>query len=241
MAEIQRGITASEVGVRIDIRDLMLDRRLPGLAETSDENGWTGLLEDHGPSLVCLGSSRTSPATEIMLCRMFGCPQYVNAPRGQKRRLPFHFAWCLDLPFVFPSHFHLPSAEVAERDPDAADLIDLGNASALVTEENVFVDTVHQAHRGDTYGVCVAQRRKGGQVWLILAGITGAATYVAAKLAKNLATRLHEQEHGQESDVYWAVVRAGVEQASNLPLTDVRNIGEEAIASGLHAWPTPSR
>ncbi len=122
------------------------------------------------------------------------------------------------------------------RDPDAAELIDAGRASALVTAEDVFVDGVHQNHEGDTYGVCVAQRRKRGQVWLIVAGVTGAATYVTAKLAKNLATRLHEQKRGEDSDIYWAVIRAGVTKDPNRPPASVRNIAEETIASGLHVW-----
>jgi hypothetical protein len=236
MAEIQRGINASEVGVRIDIQHVMLDERLPGSVESSDESGWEGLMDDRGPSLVCLGSSRTSPATEIMLCRMFGRPPNVNAPPDEERPLPFHFVWDTALPYVFPSHFHLRSKELAERDPDAAGLIDVGEASALVTAEDVFVDTVHQSNQGDTYGVCVAQRRKGGQVWLIAAGVTGAATYVTAKLAKNLATRLHEQKRGEDSDIYWAVVRADITRDPNFPLANVRSIAEETIASGLHVW-----
>jgi hypothetical protein len=132
----------------------------------------------------------------------------------------------------------LPSKELAERDPDAAELIDAGRASALVTAEDVFVDGVHQNHEGDTYGVCVAQRRKGGQVWLIVAGVTGAATYATAKLARNLATRLHEQKRGKDSDIYWAVVRAHVTWDPNLPADSVRNVTEETIASGTHAWKT---
>jgi hypothetical protein len=236
MAEIQRGINASEVGVRLDIQDVMLDGNLPEPVEPTDESGWEGLVEDHGSSLVCLGSSRTSPATEIMLCRMFGCPQYVNAPPDEKRLLPFYFVWGSALPYVFPSHFHLSSKELAERDPDAAELIDAGRASALVTAEDVFVDGVHQNHEGDTYGVCVAQRRKGGQVWLIVAGVTGAATYATAKLAKNLATRLHEQKRGEDSGIYWAVVRVGVTKDPNLPPASVQNIAEETIASGLDVW-----
>jgi hypothetical protein len=236
MAELQRGINASEVGVRLDIQDAMLEGRLPGLVESPDENGWTGLMEDHGPSLVCLGSSRTSPATELMLCRMFGCPYNVDAPADEERLLPFYFVWGSALTSVFPSYFNLRSKEFAERDPNAAGLIDAGHASALVTAEEVFVDTVHQTHQGDTYGVCVAQRRKGGQVWLIVAGITGAATYVTAKLARNLATRLHEQKPGEDSDIYWAVVRAGVTKDPNLPPGNVRSVTEETIASGLHVW-----
>jgi hypothetical protein len=238
MAEIQRGINASEGGVRFDIQDVMIDGRLPGLVESSDQSGWEGLMDDHGPSLVCLGSSRTSSATEIMLRRMFQCPDSVNALPEDGRDLPFHFAWGSTLPYVFPSHFHLSSKELGKRDRRAAELIDFGDASALVTENHVFVDTVNQMQEGNTYGVCVAQRRKGGQVWLVVAGITGTATYAAAKVARTLATRLHEQRRGEDSDIYWAVVQAGVTKDPDLPFPNVRSIAKEELASETHNWPT---
>jgi hypothetical protein len=238
MAEIQRGIHASEVGVRVDIQDVMNDGRLPGLAEPLDESGWEGLMDDHGPSLVCLGSSRTSTATEIMLCRMFGCPYGESAPAHEERRLPFHFVWGSALRSVSPSHFHLRREEFAERDPRAAGLVERGGASALVTAKKVFVDTVNQTRQGNTYGVCVAQSRKGGQVWLIVAGVTGVATYATAKLAKKLATRLHKQKRGEDSDIYWAVVGAGVTKDPDLPFAHVRSITEETIVSGTHVWET---
>ncbi len=240
MAEIQRGINASEVGVRLDIQDVMIDGRLPGLVESSDESGWEGLMDDHGPSLVCLGSSRTSPATEIMLCRMFELsPQRERARRTRSGCSPSTSSGAAPSPMSFRATSTSRSKELGERDPAAADLIDVGDASALVTAEDVFVDSVNQTQEGDTYGVCVAQRRKGGQVWLIVAGVTGAATYATAKLARNLATRLHEQKRGEDSDIYWAVVRARVTKDPNLPLASVRSVAEETFASETHVWETP--
>ncbi len=236
MAEIQRGISSSEMSVRFDIQDVLLHQTLEAAAASSKIGGWTELLDDRGPSLVCLGSSRTGPAAEAMLCRMFQRPEFESPPPAEKQRLPFHFVWKPMLDYVFPSNFHLGSADISSRDPDAAKAVREDNASAVVTAEDVFVDPVHPDHTGDTYGVCVAQRRKRGQVWLVLAGVTGVATFVAAKLAKNLATRLHEQKPGQDSDVYWAVIRARVTEDPNRPLASVRTFAEEAVVSGPHVW-----
>jgi hypothetical protein len=171
-----------------------------------------------------------------MLCRMFEVPEFEDAPPAQKERIPFHFVWNPRLRYVFPSHFHLGSVDLFSRDLDAANMVREHRASAIVTADEVFVDRVYPERIGDAYGVCVAQRRKRGQVWLVLAGVTGVATFVAAKLAKSLATRLHEQELGQDSDVYWAVIRAQVTQDPNRPLASVRTFAKEAIVSGLHVW-----
>jgi len=241
MAELQRGINASEVSVRFDIQDVPLHEDVSDARDSIEKGQWMELLKDQGPSLVCLGSSRTIPAAEAMLCRMFGCPTFEEASPDEKGRLPFHFVWDPELEYIFPSHFHLGRDDLTSRDLEAVGLIKEGDASAVVASGDVLVDRVFQRRWGDTYGVCVAQRRKRGQVWLVLAGITGAATFVAAKLAKNLATRLHEQERGRDSDVYWAVIRAHVPNDESRPLINLRQFAEETIVSGPHVWRPESR
>jgi hypothetical protein len=236
MAEIQRAINPSEISVRFDIQDVLLDEDLDKTVTSAANGVWEDLLHDQGPSLVCLGSSRTGPAAEVMLCQMFDCPRFTDPPLAQKQRLPFHFVWDPKLDYIFPSHFHLGSDDISLRDPEAANAIKQRKASAVVTAEEVFVDRVFHDHEGDTYGVCVAQRRKRGQVWLVMAGVTGVATFVAAKLAKSLATSLQEQKSGQDSDVYWAVIRARVVKDPDRPLNSRRAFEEEAIVSGLHVW-----
>jgi hypothetical protein len=242
MAEIQRAINPSEVSVRFDIQDVPLYEELEATRESiTGTGGWMELLDDHGPSLVCLGSSRTNPAEEAMLCEMFQRPAFEEAPPDERRQLPFHFVWNPDLPYVFPSHFHLRSDDISSDHPDAAELIEGGQCSAVVTDDAILVDRVTPRRSGDTYGVCVAQRRKRGQVWLALAGVTGAATFVAAKLAKSLATRLHEQKRGQDSDVYWAAIRGRVPKDRDRPFVNLRQFAQETIVSALQVWKRETR
>jgi hypothetical protein len=236
MAEIQRGINTSEVSTRMDIQDVPLPEGSTDVAQSTDNAEWLELLDDQGPSLVCLGSSRTGPAAEAMLCKMFKRPRFEDALPAQKKSLPFHFVWSEKLPYVFSSHFRLRANDVFADNPDAAELIQQGKASAVAIGDRVLVDRMTQRRWGDTYGVCVAQRRKRGQVWLVLAGVTGAATYVAAKLAKHLATRLDEAKRGQNSDVYWAVIKASIESGYRLPYGRIREFSKEEIFEGPHVW-----
>ena len=171
-----------------------------------------------------------------MLSRMFQRLPFEDSPMNEKRHFPFHFVWNRNLKYVFPSSFHLRSDEIAGEYPEAAELIAGGEASAVVTEDGVLVDRVTPIQPGDTFGVCVAQRRKRGQVWLALAGVTGAATFVAAKLAKSLSTRLQEKYRSQDSDVYWAVIRARVPKDDSVPFVNLRQFDEETIVSGLQRW-----
>jgi hypothetical protein len=132
MAEIQRAINPSEVSVRFDIQDVPLYEDLEVTRESiTGPGGWRGLFDDQGPSLVCLGSSRTNPAEEAMLCKIFDRPPFKDAPLEDRRQVPFHFVWNPKLPYVFPSPFHLRSDDISSDHPDAAKLIARGHASAV--------------------------------------------------------------------------------------------------------------
>jgi hypothetical protein len=65
------------------------------------------------------------------------------------------------------------------------------------------LDSLQQRQARESYGVCIAQRRRGGQIWLVLAGVTCPATYAAACLADRLALPLHPTRPGQPSLVHW--------------------------------------
>lgn len=218
MAALQRGIGASGQHVLLDIEAVPLYEQQWEARECARFGDWTG--EDHqvgekGPSFVSLGSNRSLPASEGLQARMFGCEPFADAVREEKYRLPFHFVWSETLPYVFDSHFHLKPSDIAERDFKGAAAIEAGDASALVTRDKIFIDRFHLDQHGPTYALCAAQRRRGGQIWLVLAGVTGAATLAAARVASRLVTGLDQDRRDEHSGVHWAVVKAEVEKGSD--------------------------
>jgi hypothetical protein len=232
MAEIQRAVGRSEVSVRFDIETVPL---LSGLTETQDAlegHAASNYLEEGGPSLVCLGSSRSNPLAELMLARMFDYPGFATASLADRENLPFGFVWNPSFSDVFPSYFHFPPDEIVAGNARAADEIRGGKASALWTPEKVYLDQVTPRQWGETFGLCLAQRRRGGRVWLLLLGITGAATFVAAKLANRLATRLHDStDESRPSQVYWGIVRASVAEELKANFFNLRQFEGEEIAT----------
>lgn len=236
MAELQRGINASGVSVHFDIQEAIMQDDLRVVREAIEAREWKELFGDRGPSLVCLASSRTNPGAESMLAHMFDREPFADAPLERRRRLPFQFVWNPELPFVFPSHFLLRPEEIASVHPDAADLVRRGKASAVSVGDEVLVDRVTPRGWGDTYGLVAAQRRRRGQVWLLVAGVTGAATFAAARLAKKLSTRLHEENRGEDSNVHWALVRARVGQDQAAHLGSLREFELEDIHTGPNVW-----
>jgi hypothetical protein len=150
---------------------------------------------------------------------------------ADKRGLPFHFVWDESLPYVYESALHFGEDDIRRVDAQAAEPIEARRYAALIVGETVYVDGLSQRgrERGETFGICAAQRRKSGQVWVVVSGLTGVSTYVAAELVGRLSTRLDETHRYQNSPVYWGLVRSSVPEHGPRPLTSQREFPEERI------------
>jgi hypothetical protein len=236
LAEIQRGVSNFAPDVRFDIRDVLLHEDLKSARRSVNSGKWTDLLDDdHGPSLVCLGCNRATHAAEAMLSIMFDTDPFKDAPKT-KAELPFHFVWPPDLDHVFPSAFRYTSDDISALDPKAAKIIEDKGASALEMGGVVHLDRLKQRKTSESYGVCVAQRRPGGQIWFVLAGVTGPATYAAARLAGKLALNLRPTRPGKATRPYWAAVRANVGRDLTRSFGNFLEVKDQEIVSGPHAW-----
>ena len=238
VGEIQRAIGHAQSSVRQEVKTVPMAKDRSPRDQVRD---FIPLLhDDNGPSLCCLASSRSNPFTELLLCEIFGYPAFGEGPLPEDAQPPFRLVWNPTLPDLYDSHFCADIKALRERDPAAAAEVAAGKASALLTRDDVFVDRVTPRGWGDTYGVCVAQRRRRGQVWLLLLGITGAATFVSAKVANRLATRLGEAPGGQDSNIYWGIVRAHVHESQKHQFFDLRQFAQEEIFTQTTV-PAPQR
>jgi hypothetical protein len=233
MAEIQRGINACGTNVRFDIREVLGDMNDPRLLHRRSQ--WRRLLEEEGPSIVCLGSCRTIPAAESMARGMFGGKPFGNDSL-RREDLPFHFVWSGKPAYLADSPFHLVADDIRKIDPAAARMVENGKASAIKFGDRVVVDQVTSDCGGTAYGVVVAQRRKNG-LWLLVAGLAGVATFVGAKLTSQLAIPFPETKDAGPSPVYWTVIRTKVDKPTeNQPFFSVREFPEESVFDGPNVW-----
>jgi len=234
MTEILRGVSRFGPTEEFDIRDVVLHERLKDARHSVISGDWIKLLANDGPSLVVLGSGRASHAFNLVLSTMFATTPLVDGPGKQK--LPFHFIWPDRLKHVFPSSFRYTARELAKVNPKAAALIHNKEASALEIQGTVYLDRVKQKAGQQSYGVCVAQRRPGGQIWLVLAGVTGPATFAAAKVADGLPLNLYPEGPGKASRVYWTPVRASVRR-DEARVAETVLVSEPEPMSPPQAWP----
>jgi len=225
MAEIQKRITQMELPVRINIQDVPMGQdEVPVDLESH--------FEQPGQSLVCLGSHRLMSTSSLMLERMFG----LDATPERRPRLPFAIVWNEAL-HRLESPFRRSAVEIEVSHPDAAAAVRQQNGgSVLVAGEDAWIDTLTARGRGHGYGVCVAQRRASGAVWMLLAGVSGPATYATARLAHRLDFRLGEPQRGAASPVWWAAVSATVPPGNEDKVPDLRDFEPQVVVP-----PTPWR
>jgi hypothetical protein len=239
LAEVLRGVNNFAPNVSVDIRDVLLRDTDKQARESIRKRSWAHLLDDGGPSLVFLGSSRASHATEAALARMTGVKPYRDRPKD-KERLPFHFVWPAGIDHGFPSCFRYTAAEVEAFDPESAREVAEEGVSGLEIDREVHIDRLRKGGDTITYGICAAQRRPGGQIWLVLAGVTGAATFAAAELTHSLPLGLPRVQAGQVSDVSWAAVQAFVQMDDTRLPDKAQVVLDRQPLGGPRTWEVPT-
>ncbi len=194
-------------GIHVTVDDVLFD---DSVKPQSDPNALSlPYLKDSGPSVSCLGSPRSSWASELMLAAMFKVTPFR---KSSSETLPFHFVWSPDVRKFYPSAFAVGANDIKGLNGKLAKEISEERAWALRVGDTVY--EVRRKRRKDwkVYGVVAAQRRAGGRVWLVVAGLSGPATFASAlALAAHKTGTLPEPDTNDgHSQVLWALVEATV-------------------------------
>ena len=237
MAEILRGVYSFRTDIRFDIKDLLLPKKR-GDSGWDSENELGNLLRDDGPSICCIGSPRSCYATEIILAKMFEIDPYIASAES----LPFYFYWPLKfLSKTFSSAFTVDKRRLAcfrtiqcigEEDM-AINVLDIDQAFvANKTKKTIWED----------YGVFVAQRRKTGRIWLVIAGLTGPTTYATAKAVRStIETAAPARKYDGHSEILWGIISTEI-RINTHSSGDKRDIvADPRLRLGPRYWSPPQR
>jgi hypothetical protein len=199
------------------------------------QSSWCHDLHDHSQrdSLITVGSPKACHATEWVLAKMFGVPGFARNAAVDK--LPFRFEYSPRLLESHPSAFACEAEELPATAPPRSRRFDI---YALV-----FNNTRHALDFNEQcwmeYGVIATQRRAGGQIWTVIAGMSGPTTYVAAKkvVAVNYEFGGTTDAEGN-SPVYCRAVQALVKRHSEPTRPgDNRSVQELDFLGDPVIWP----
>lgn len=236
-AEVGRGVNECRGSAHIEIEDVMSP--VVGDASQGDDehspDGWQNGAYDNR-ALVCVGSPKACRATEWMLAAMFEQDPHL-APRRGETGLPFHFIWCKGA-LGEASRFADLGETIRAEQPKLAARLEKGDFRVAALRTSKALYTVEQEStvgaRWTDYGVIAVQRRARDGIWVALCGLSGPATFAAARVLRRFAANVPSQERtGSHSPIMWAVVKAEVE------LTGQPGDNRAVISESVHAVDLP--
>ncbi len=208
------------------INDVLLRKEIA--TSRRERAHFQGYLADAELSICSIGASRSNPASEVALARMFGVRPFVPPKTRRRRPLPFHFIWSPKALKFYPSAFALEAADMTEDYPDRAQEIEDEQEWALEVEGEIYsVPRTRRAKTWSSYGIVAAQRRESGQVWVVVAGLSGPATFGAAlAVVQQQTAPLPESLPGvQTSRICWSLIETTVTVNDMMP-GDSRMVGD---------------
>ena len=91
--------------------------------------------------------------------------------------------------------------------------------------------------RPGMHGIIAAQRRAAGNVWLVISGLTGPATYGVATMVKEISAELPWAK-GQHAKVLWVPVKVKIKAGETAPWSgDARVVVGAAFDGEPRFWP----
>ena len=87
------------------------------------------------------------------------------------------------------------------------------------------------------YGIIAAQRRAAGNVWLVVSGLAGPATYAVTTMVKEISAELPLSK-GKHSKVLWVPVKVKIKAGKTAPWSgDTREVVEAVFDGEPRLWP----
>ena len=186
-------------------------------------------------SICAIGSPRSLIASDLLLEKILCGPAGDgDAPAEQA---PFQFYWPSDDGGLIGSKFMQPIERLlpgSTRDAVASGKASLLTAPAVNSKEYL-LDTRDKPYRD--YGLIVARKFQDGRIHLVLAGLSGIGTYVAAQQISEMA---FPADQGPQAQIIYALAQSEVTEKSTETQGDPRSAGDAVFAIPPGSWPPQS-
>ncbi len=234
LAELLTQASRLDVHHEFDIEDVLW--RSPVDPTAIQGERWHRILEEDKASVISIGSPLAALSSEVMLARMFGVAQFTPPQVKTSKQVPFFYVWLPKLAQGFHSAFGLTWRELDSDSKSIASRVKRNQASAFVLEGEPH-GVPAEGKSWTMYGVIAAQRRAAGNVWLVVSGLAGPATYAAAKMVKQIVAEL-PWGNGKPSSVMWIPVKIKIKAGEADSINgDCREIVQADFDGEPRFWP----
>ena len=210
--------------------------RSPMDTATLGNESWHRILDADKSSVISIGSPLAALSSEIMLARMFGVQPFVTPHFTPGRNVPFYYVWLHKIAASFRSAFGLTWRDLQPDYPELSQRVQRNDATAFILGDQVH-DTPARGNQWTMYGIIAAQRRASGNVWLVVSGLHGPATYGCATMVKQITAELPLTVN-RHSKVLWVPVKVHVQAREAGPNDgDVREVVRAEFDGKPRIWP----
>ena len=231
--ELIRQFTLAGGQHQIEYMDVLWTNPVDPVALLNEE--WYRVINDDRASIVSIGSPLAALSSELMMARMFDVPPFMPPKVTTRKPVPFFFVWLHKIASNFHSAFGLSAEDLQTDYPELAERVRKNQSTAVIMDKEVRESPI-RASEWTMYGIIAAQRRSAGNVWLVVAGLHGPATYGAAKVVQDICEELPWPSHGK-SPVLWVPVKvlvgAGTAKATD---GDVRIVKKAELDGSPRFW-----
>jgi hypothetical protein len=234
IADFNQSLSRISSDIRFDIVDV-LRRDTPVQSDTVDPDAlfgqeeWYKHLQNTSSNLICIASPRANPAAEMMLATMFDVPPFSPPSNKDEIKTPFSFIWSDTN--ALPSTFACPSltpSGLSDREQR------WGTYGMVINNETNLIS--RKLSVWDEYGIFAMQVRKTGQIWLVLSGLTGSATYGSTKFVAKFAGEMPALRHARHSPVLWGAVKVSIRYDEECK-GDGREVIDYQMYGRPYIWP----
>ena len=124
-----------------------------------------------------------------MLARMFGVQPFVSPQFKTGRQIPFFYGWMPKMAGSFRSAFGVTWRELKADHPLVSARLKNNQAAAFILD-GVPHGVPTEGSTWTMHGLIAAQRRAAGNIWMVISGLAGPATYGTAKMVKRITAEL---------------------------------------------------
>ncbi|MFQ5492206.1 MAG: hypothetical protein ACE5GE_15940 [Phycisphaerae bacterium] len=200
---------------------------------------WAKLLDADDRAYCAVGSPLVSGLSGYMLGKMFNVDDPFSPASPMGPRLPFFFSWYpkdkASARGPYPNAFALSPEYLATASEDLRQAIREKRAQAFCVDNEV-LEVWLEREPHDQYGVVVAQRREGGAIWSVVAGLSGPSTFACAEALPQIKRALPDCREDEVSEVLYAVVKSVVGKDAARQFGDTRKPGPPDLVATPKLW-----